>query len=138
MPLFLGLPETQPGFDRPDVEYIRDQILGFEPAPLEISELYLANEGHAASLAALNSGFRRIADGSIDACLVGGVDSYLHVDTMDWLDTNRQLSGSDARSAFVPGEGAGFCLLIVRSCRRVWVSHHWREFDPARSIAKRS
>jgi 3-oxoacyl-[acyl-carrier-protein] synthase-1 len=48
----------------------------------------------------------------LHVCLVGGVDSYFHPDTMEWLDANRQLAGSVSRSGFVPGEGAGFCLLM--------------------------
>ena len=46
-------------------------------------------------------------------CLVGGIESYFHADTMEWLDANRQLAGSVSRSGFVPGEGAGFCLLMA-------------------------
>jgi 3-oxoacyl-[acyl-carrier-protein] synthase I len=41
------------------------------------------------------------------------VDSYFHPDTMEWLDENRQLAGAVSRSGFVPGEGAGFCLLTA-------------------------
>ena len=49
----------------------------------------------------------------IRSCLVGGMESYFHPDTMEWLDANRQLAGSVSRSGFVPGEGAGFCLLMA-------------------------
>ena len=34
---------------------------------------------------------------------------------MEWLDANRQLTGSISRSGFIPGEGAGFCLLMSES-----------------------
>ena len=58
--------------------------------------------------------------GAFEACLVGGVDSYFHPDTMEWLDANRQLVGTVSRSGFVPGEGAGFCLLMTeRACARL-------------------
>ncbi len=75
------------------------------------SEVNLIVEGHAAGLAAFQAATRRIQNGEIEACLVGGVESYFHPDTMEWLDANRQLVGSVSRSGFIPGEGAGFCLL---------------------------
>ena len=31
---------------------------------------------------------------------------------MEWLDSNRQFIGSVSRSGFVPGEGAGVCMLL--------------------------
>ncbi len=59
----------------------------------------------------------QIQQGAFEACLVGGVDSYFHPDTMEWLDANRQLAGAVSRSGFVPGEGAGFCLLMTERAR---------------------
>ena len=70
-------------------------------------------EGHAAGLSALAAAVEQSSDGALEACLVGGVDSYFHPDTMEWLDANRQLAGPVSRSGFVPGEGAGFCLLMT-------------------------
>jgi 3-oxoacyl-[acyl-carrier-protein] synthase-1 len=61
---------------------------------------------------------KQIQQGTFEACLVGGVDSYFQPDTMEWLDENRQLAGADARSAFVPGEGAGFCLVMTDQARK--------------------
>jgi 3-oxoacyl-[acyl-carrier-protein] synthase-1 len=37
---------------------------------------------------------------------------------MEWLDENRQLAGAVSRSGFVPGEGAGFCLLMSERGRK--------------------
>jgi 3-oxoacyl-[acyl-carrier-protein] synthase-1 len=59
----------------------------------------------------------QIRRGVFDACLVGGVDSYFQPDTMEWLDENRQLVGAVSRSAFIPGEGAGFCLIMTEGSR---------------------
>ncbi|MGC3987176.1 MAG: hypothetical protein QM777_21890 [Pseudorhodoferax sp.] len=47
-------------------------------------------------------------------CLVGGIDSYFHPDTLEWLDRNRQLAGTVSRSGFIPGEAAGFLLLATQ------------------------
>ncbi len=113
VPVLLGLPELRPGFDEQDAEAVRFGLGRFEGMPLEISEVRTFTAGHAAGLVALAAATEEIRRGAFEACLVGGVDSYFHPDTMEWLDENQQLAGADARSAFVPGEGAGFCLLLA-------------------------
>ena len=104
VPLYLALPEVRPGFSKEDALAIR--------SALPCSEVNLIIEGHAAGLAAFQFAAGKIESGELEACLVGGVESYFHPDTMEWLDSNRQLSGSVSRSGFVPGEGAGVCLLM--------------------------
>lgn len=117
LPVYLGLPEIRPGFTEQDAEAVRAGIARFNELPIEISEVNIATQGHAAGLSVLAIAARQIRQGAFEACLVGGVESYFHPDTMEWLDENRQLASADARSAFVPGEGAGFCLLMSqRAC----------------------
>jgi 3-oxoacyl-[acyl-carrier-protein] synthase-1 len=84
-----------------------------EGLPIIISEVNVSTQGHAAGLAALAAATEQIQQGEIEACLVGGVESYFHPDTLEWLDENRQLAGVVSRSAFVPGEGAGWFLLMT-------------------------
>ncbi len=104
IPLYLALPEIRPGFSKEDAIAIQ--------SALPCSEVNLIIEGHAAGLAAFQLATGKIESGELEACLVGGVESYFHPDTMEWLDSNRQLIGSVSRSGFVPGEGAGICLLM--------------------------
>jgi 3-oxoacyl-[acyl-carrier-protein] synthase-1 len=106
-PLYLGLPEIRPGFTEQDAYAIS--------AAMQCADVNLIVEGHAAGLAAFQAATNRIQNGEAEACLVGGVESYFHPDTMEWLDANRQLTGSVSRSGFIPGEGAGFCLLMSES-----------------------
>jgi 3-oxoacyl-[acyl-carrier-protein] synthase-1 len=121
LPLYLGLPEVRPGFTMQDAAAIR---LGLQQAgsslPIYFPEIDLFPHGHAAGLSALWSAAEKIRKGTLDACLVGAVDSYFHPETMEWLDDNLQLAGALARSAFVPGEGAGFCLLMSREACARW------------------
>lgn len=117
-PLYLGLPEIRPGFSDDDAKAIRAGILQTEGLPIALTEVHIAMHGHAAGLAALSMAAARIREGTLSACLVGGIDSYMHPDTMEWLDANRQLMGTVSRAGFVPGEGAGFCLLMNKaSCQ---------------------
>jgi 3-oxoacyl-[acyl-carrier-protein] synthase-1 len=111
-PMYLALPELRPGFSRRDADQIRARVTSVENLPIDISDVGILTEGHAGGLSALGLAADHIEQGRFDACLVGGVDSYFQPDTMEWLDANRQLVGADGRSAFVPGEAAGFCLLM--------------------------
>jgi len=120
MPVYLGLPEIRPGFTRQDAKAIQLGLAELQKLPIEISEVSAFTEGHAAGLSALAIATEQIQGGSLEACMVGGVDSYFQPDTMEWLDENRQLIGAVSRSGFVPGEGAGFCLLMAdRTLKRL-------------------
>lgn len=113
LPLYLALPEFRPGFTEQDAKVVRSGLLRHEGLPITITEVNLFTQGHAAGLAALAAATENIQQGAFEACLVGGVESYFQPDTMEWLDENRQLAGAVSRSGFVPGEGAGFCLLMT-------------------------
>jgi 3-oxoacyl-[acyl-carrier-protein] synthase-1 len=117
LPMYLGLPEIRPGFSQDDVNAVRAGLTRFGRLPVAIADVHVLPAGHAAGLAALAAAVERIRLGGCEACLVGGVDSYFHPDTMEWLDANRQLVGAVSRSGFVPGEGAGFCLVAAASAR---------------------
>lgn len=120
MPLYLGLPEIRPGFTEQDAEIIGKGISQFKDLPIKITKVSFFTAGHSAGLIALASAAAQIRQGNLDACIVGGVDSYFQPDTMEWLDENLQLATADSRSAFVPGEGAGFCLLMSSRIYKQW------------------
>lgn len=113
IPLLLGLPEPRPGFGEADGHWLREQLLRNTELPVPLGETRAYMSGHGATLFLLDQARQEMAEGRYDCCLVGGVDSYFHPDTMDWLDRNRQLVGTVSRSGFVPGEGAGFVLLMT-------------------------
>jgi len=113
LPVFLGLPARRPGFTEKHAEAVRTGLARFEGLPADLAEITVFPHGHAAGLAALAAAADRLHNLAFDACLVGGVDSYFHADTVNWLDANRQLAGPVSRSCFVPGEGAAFCLLAT-------------------------
>jgi 3-oxoacyl-[acyl-carrier-protein] synthase-1 len=115
VPIYLGLPEFRPGFTEEDAMVIRSGLGHFHRLPIEISEIEVLAQGHTAGLAALKLGSEQIQHGTFETCLVGGVDSHFQPDTMEWLDENRQLVGTVSRSGFVPGEGAGFCLIMAET-----------------------
>jgi 3-oxoacyl-[acyl-carrier-protein] synthase I len=113
LPVFLGLPALRPGFTEKYAEAVRTGLARLDGLPADLAEITVFPHGHAAGLSALAAGFEHLHNPAFDVCLVGGVDSYFHADTVEWLNANRQLAGAVSRSGFVPGEGAAFCLLAT-------------------------
>jgi len=114
MAIALGLPSPRPGL--PDD--IQRQMLG------RINKRYAHHfgsaasfaAGHAAGLIATQAAFTKLAQGTIDACLVAGVDSYIEPLTLEWLQANDQLHSAGPLNnawGFIPGE-AGAALLLMR------------------------
>lgn len=113
LPLLLGLPEPRPGFGEADAHWLRSQLLRQADFPFTLGDTRAYMSGNSSTLLLMDQARREMAEGHYDMCIVGGVDSYFHPETMEWLDKNRQLVGKISRSGFVPGEGAGFCLLMT-------------------------
>ena len=113
LPVFLGLPALRPGFTEKYAEAVRTGLARLDGLPADLAEITVFSHGHAAGVSALAAGFEHLHNSTFEVCLVGGVDSYFHADTVDWLLANRQLAGAVSRSGFVPGEGAAFCLLAT-------------------------
>ena len=118
LPVYLALPEFRPGFSQEDAQEIRSDLTRIDGLPAELQVVDVFTHGHAAGFFALAKAVEQIQQGAFESCLVGGVESYFHPDTMEWLDANRQLTGTVSRSGFVPGEGAGFCLIMTERARR--------------------
>ena len=117
--LYLGLPEVRPGFDdETAARFARLLVEDERQRPAGVSELHRFGHGHAAGLEAFAAAGQCLRRGDAELCIVGGVDSYFEGETLAWLDRDRRLAGTEARSAFVPGEAAGFCLLMsTRLCQ---------------------
>lgn len=67
--------------------------------------------GHAGGVLALALGAQAIHEGHTRLALVGGVESYLQPDTLEWLDDREQLHSEKNLWGFRPGEAASFVLL---------------------------
>ncbi|HVL21223.1 MAG TPA: beta-ketoacyl synthase N-terminal-like domain-containing protein [Amaricoccus sp.] len=78
---------------------------------------YLA-AGHAGGLLAMLRARDALRTGRVRLCLVGGVDSYLEAETLEWLDETEQLHSEGNIYGFCPGEGAGFCLMSTLATAR--------------------
>jgi 3-oxoacyl-[acyl-carrier-protein] synthase I len=117
LPVYLSLPEFRPGFTEQDSEAVRSGLSRIAGMATKLSDVHVFPAGNAGGVLALAEATERMEQGLFGACLVGGVDSYFHPDTMAWLDANRQLVGMKSRSGFIPGEGAGFVVLMTEAVR---------------------
>jgi 3-oxoacyl-[acyl-carrier-protein] synthase-1 len=113
--LALAIPSERPGLPARLDALLRTRIANRFPSLFAAIAVFM--NGHAGGMLALRPACRKILDGEFDACVVAGVDSYLTLDTLQWLEENDQLHGAGALNnawGFVPGEGAGAVLLCSR------------------------
>ena len=75
---------------------------------------FVTDAGHASGALALERALRDLADARVDTALVGGVDSWLDAQTLQWLTNIGRLKCDAYPSGFMPGEAAAFVAL----CRR--------------------
>lgn len=107
----LGVPSSRPGLEN----NIGESILSHLKSKLSISFLgkkqCVIPTGHASTLSGIGKAIDWISSGDQELVLVGGVDSYYDADTLDWIDRTKRLHSEANKDGFIPGEGAGFCLL---------------------------
>lgn len=103
--IFLGLPEERPGWTEEHNQAVREG-LSSKTMPVEFEPFELFPYGHASGLIAIDAACKQIRTGQAEVCIVAGVNSYLDLKTLEWLDENKQLATSYHRGAFFPGEGA--------------------------------
>lgn len=114
VPVIVGLPSARPGLPASlESDMCGGLVAGWDGAK-GLGDVSVISAGHASGLIAMEAGMAKIRDGECEFCAIGGVDSYLEPETLEWLDLNGQLLGAgDPRNprGFMPGEAAGFCLL---------------------------
>ncbi len=69
------------------------------------------NVGHAGVALAIEKALKDLKTGRMDHCLIGGVDSLLEEETLEWLINNKRLKTEENPVGFQPGESAAFILL---------------------------
>jgi len=107
----IGAPAPRPGWAAADAQQLVSQLVGCADATLSGREADVAPVGHVGAIAAVAKGAELITSGRAELVLAGGVDSYYDIDALEWLDETRRLHTERNADGFVPGEGAGFCLL---------------------------
>lgn len=113
-----GLSELRPGLPVDQGLRLAAQLKNFTYDNCHITNVEIIQKGHSAGLIAIGAGCQKIKSGDTEFCLVGGVDSYLDSEILDWLEGYKQLHTTYNAWGFVPGEAAGFCLLCSEKTAR--------------------
>jgi 3-oxoacyl-[acyl-carrier-protein] synthase I len=116
--LYLCLPEPRPGWTVADAQRVGEHLRGWRAPSVGALRIVPCQPGHAGALAAMGDAVRRISARQLDLCIVGGVDGYLELVTLDWLYEHRQLACENVRGGFFPGEAAGFVALASTGALR--------------------
>ena len=111
MTAIVGLPEQRPGLPPGLAAKLQASITRGLSDGFRVSNVQLIPNGHSSGLMAIQAGCREVHSGASIFALVGGVDSYIDVDTLEWLDKCEHLHIPTNAWGFIPGEAAGFCLL---------------------------
>ena len=120
--VLLALPEPRPGWSTDDIQKLTHSLAQLKhPGCGDLAVRSFA-EGHAGGLRYLGEAADALAKGTMDLCIVGGVDSYLETATLGWLHANGLL-GQTVRAGLVPGESAAFVALAsARALRALGLS----------------
>ena len=118
VPLLVALPETRPGFSVADADRVKDSLASLSIPGMGTLRPQLIGQGHAGFFLALRRGIELLAKQQHDLVVVGGIDSYLDLPTVDWLDADDRISRKGIRNGFIPGEGAAMLAVASRSACR--------------------
>ena len=121
IPVIVGLPPRRPGLPANLSPHLSESFARQMGQGFELTDIKTIDTGHAAGLMALETGWGLIRSGNAEFCLIGGIDSYIAPETLQWLEECEQLhSAGEFNNAwgFVPGEAAGFCLLASEKMLR--------------------
>lgn len=117
--VYVGMPELRPGLTPALLEAFQVGLHEALGARGELLHVTLLPTGHASGVAGLEQARQSLSRGQETLALVGGVDSYLHPETLRWLDEQHQLHSLENAWGMAPGEGAGFCLLASQGQERL-------------------
>jgi 3-oxoacyl-[acyl-carrier-protein] synthase I len=106
--LMLNLGEPRPGLPAGTSAEVARQLRAALALDVPVHH---AMEGHAGGIVAMEAAGRLLEMGRADAVLVGGAESWLEPETLEWLDDQERLHSEGNIYGFCPGEGAAFVLL---------------------------
>ncbi|HXT79170.1 MAG TPA: hypothetical protein VN702_06375 [Acetobacteraceae bacterium] len=106
--MLLALPEPRPGLPDGFAAKIATRLAERLGVPVRTGKL--CADGHAAGLSLMGEAVAAVARDPEALVLVGGVDTWLVPETLEWLDGLETLHSVAMPWGFCPGEAAAFCL----------------------------
>ena len=112
VPLFLALPESVPGYTFDIKNEFLDYLIIQTGTQLNKQNSRILPRGRAAGIEAIEMVFRYFQATGKDYALIGGVDSCMDLMLLGHYDKDERVLAKDIMDGFVPGEAAGFLLLV--------------------------
>jgi len=113
IPLVLAIPPARPGLADGVGEIILGDLVVALKDLCKLSQVNYLQGGHATGIAALEMCLQTMRATGARFGLIGGVDSYIIPETLEWLESEEQLHSGRNPWGFIPGEAAAFCLLTA-------------------------
>ena len=114
--LALGIPLPRPGLPIGLEQGLRASVEARFRRRFQVIATF--QSGHAAGLLGLYAACVKLREGTFDACVIAGVESYMAPESLEWLEQNDQIHGAGPLNnawGFIPGESAGAALLASES-----------------------
>jgi len=111
LPLFMAGPEPYVSMSGVNQVFIKS-LAEYAQLKIDLRQCRISNTGRAGGLQMIDTAFKYFASTGAHYALVGGVDSYYDFLLMSYLEENARLLKNTTLDGFVPGEGAGFLLLV--------------------------
>lgn len=108
---WLAVPAPRPGRPANLESVLATRLRGRLAKSGHALTLELLAEDHAAGIDALARACDELRNGRCELALVGGVDSLLETDTLDWLAAQGRLYTAENPRGLIAGEAAGFVVL---------------------------
>ena len=111
IPVLLSVPPKRPRFSDTDMASLAKSVMQGLGSRLDRGRCSLLGTGAEAAIGALAQAAQLLRETEVPAVLVGGVESYKDIDTLQWIDSTERLKRPGRPNGITPGEGAGFLLL---------------------------
>lgn len=111
LPAIVAIPATRPGWLHPAGLRLVREILVSLPFEFDALGSFVLPGAHTAGFGALALACEKIRRREAELFLVGGVESYADIDTLDWIASQERLKSESTPFGMIPGEAASFLLL---------------------------
>jgi 3-oxoacyl-[acyl-carrier-protein] synthase-1 len=111
LPVVVAIPAARPGWLDPAGLRLVRELLGGLSVEFDALGSFAVPGAHTAGFGALAHACALIRRGEAEAVLVGGIESYADIETLDWIAAQERLKSESTPFGMIPGEAASFLLL---------------------------
>ena len=110
--VMFSLPTPRPALPVGATLKLASRIATALPIAVDRPASMIVRSGQEGALCCLASAAAYLGAEEPAAVLLGGIDSWMAIEVLHWLESQGRLKRGDVANGIVPGEGAGFLLLV--------------------------